>query len=242
MFVDGPYGGIDTEKFFGSDRLVVVAGGSGAGWILPFVEQFLRYLTTTNIPKSSTDEIQEIKQTSNEAQHQRSLPGPRSLRVILATRDAATRTWFHTALNELLSEHKSLGTPSELSIEVHLTGEASQIAHPSHKSALNLNRSTSSSTKEDDIEKHAAEPRTISTSTDATPEEEVCGRPDLPLIIRDEALAARGENVAVFVCGPVGMQDDARNAVAGENLRILRGNKREGGGGMYLHLEHFSWA
>lgn len=245
VFVDGPYGGIDNDKFFGSDRLVVVAGGSGAGWIIPFVEQFLRYLSTTNIPTSSTDEIQEIKQSADESPHHRILPGPRSLRVILATRDAATRTWFHTALNDLLSEYKSLGTPSSLSVEVHLTGEAEQIAHPSPKSASNLNRSGSSSTsareedKDQDIEKLAREPRTISTNN--SPEEEVFGRPDLPLIIRDEAAEAaiEGQSVGVFVCGPVGMQDDARNAVARENLGILR-NPRAGG--MYLHLEHFSWA
>ena len=63
VFVDGPYGGIDNQKFFGSDRLVVVAGGSGAGWMLPFVEQFLRYL--------SLKEMQENKQASGEPPCQR---------------------------------------------------------------------------------------------------------------------------------------------------------------------------
>ena len=41
VMVDGPYGGINNDKFFTSDRLVVIAGGAGAGWMLPFIEQFL---------------------------------------------------------------------------------------------------------------------------------------------------------------------------------------------------------
>ncbi|KEF58902.1 uncharacterized protein A1O9_03745 [Exophiala aquamarina CBS 119918] len=31
-FMDGPYGGIDKQKYFDSDRIIVVAGGSEAGW------------------------------------------------------------------------------------------------------------------------------------------------------------------------------------------------------------------
>ena len=37
------------------------------------------------------------------------------------------------------------------------------------------------------------------------------------------------------------MQQDVRNAVAAENLRIVNGGEK-GAGGVYLHLEHFSWA
>jgi hypothetical protein len=239
VFVDGPYGGIDNQKYFGSDRLVVVAGGSGAGWMLPFVEQFLRYLSLTGIPEPLAEEMQENKQTSDEPPRQRVPRGPRSLRVILSTRDVATRTWFHTALNKMLSDYKSLGTPSDLSVEVHLTGEAERILQPPTKSASGLERSGSSSAGEDVIEKHTGERRKF--DTDDEPKEELRGRPNLPLIIREEAAGARttGQTVGVFVCGPLTMQDDARNAVAKENLSIL---KNPSSGGMYLHLEHFSWA
>jgi ferredoxin-NADP reductase len=239
VFVDGPYGGIDNEKYFGSDRLVVVAGGSGAGWMLPFVEQYLRYLSLMGMQGTMAEDIQDNKQTSDGPLHQQLLPGPRSLRVILATRDLATRTWFHTTLNSLLSDYKSLGTPSDLSVEVHLTGEAERIVRPPTKSASDLERSSSSSSGEVTIEKHAVEPK--KSNSDEVPEEEVCGRPDLPSTIREEAAAgaSTGQRVGVFVCGPLTMQDDVRNAVAKENLNILK-NPRSGG--MYLHLEHFSWA
>ena len=114
----------------------------------------------------------------------------------------------------MLSDYKSLGTPSGLSVEVHLTGEAEPMVQPPTKSASDLEISGSSSAGGDDIEKHTGE--RMNFHTDDEPKEEVRGRPDLPLIIREEAAAARttGETVGVFVCGPLTMQDDARNAVA----------------------------
>ena len=42
VYVDGPYGGVDDRNLDDSDRLLVIAGGSGAGWILPFIEQYIQ--------------------------------------------------------------------------------------------------------------------------------------------------------------------------------------------------------
>jgi len=238
VFVDGPYGGIDNMKYFGSDRLVVAAGGSGAGWMLPFVEQFLRYHSLA-APESSVKELQEDKQTSGAVSRQQSLRGPRTLRIVLATRDVATCTWFHTTINDLLSEYKALSTPSDMMVEVHLTGEAESVAEPPTKSSPKLKRSSSETTGKDPIED--GEGAHSKDSASAVLHSEVRGRPDLPFIIREEVASAKetGESVSVFVCGPLQMQDDARNAVARENFSIL---KNPSAGGVYLHLEHFSWA
>jgi predicted ferric reductase len=43
VLVDGPYGGINLQKYHESDHLVIIAGGSGAGWCLPFIDRFIRY-------------------------------------------------------------------------------------------------------------------------------------------------------------------------------------------------------
>ena len=43
----------------------------------------------------------------------------------------------------------------------------------------------------------------------------------------------------MYVCGPEEMLNDVRNAVARENVGIVRGGR---GGSVYLHSEHFSWA
>ena len=239
VLVDGPYGGIDNQKYSSCDRLIVAAGGSGAGWMLPFVEQFLRYHSLNVVQQPVVEEIIETKQASDEPVRQQILGGPRSLRVILATRDVATRSWFHTTLNNLLLDYKTPGTPSNLSVEVHLTGEAERIVQTSAKSDSGLDRSDSSSLGGVTAENHAGEHSKF--DTDNVAGEEVRGRPDLPSIIREEgaAAASTGQTVGVFLCGPLTMQDDVRNAVAKENLGILK-NPRSGG--MYLHLEHFSWA
>ncbi|KAF7906696.1 hypothetical protein EAF00_000975 [Botryotinia globosa] len=237
VLVDGPYGGIDNQRLIGSDRLVVVAGGSGAGWMLPFVEQFLRSRSSKGVPKPLFDEKEENKQTFDKPLRQRDPRSPRSLRVILSTRDIATRTWFHTTINNMLSDYQSLGT--DMSVEIYLTGEAESIVQSSTGSAPELERSNIISTEKDVIGKHTG----VSRDSDASnePKDEVRGRPDLPLIIREEAAAARttGQIIGVFVCGPLTMQDDVRNAVAKENLSIM---KNPSSGGIYLYSEHFSWA
>jgi len=239
VFVDGPYGGIDNQKFFDSDRLIVVAGGSGGGWVLPFVELFLRHLSSTVHQDHVAEEVQQSIQSPSEPTQPQAQRGPRSLRVILATRDIATRTWFHTALDNLLSDYKSLGTAPDLTVEVHLTGEAEHVAQPPTKGASDLERSGSSSQEEASATKGKENQEKF--ARDDIPEEEALGRPDLPVMIREEAAvaASTGQTVGVFVCGPLEMQNDVRNAVAKENLSILK-NPRSGG--IYLHLEHFSWA
>ncbi|KAF2866942.1 ferric reductase like transmembrane component-domain-containing protein [Massariosphaeria phaeospora] len=116
--IDGPYGGADLQKFRDSDRLLVVAGGSGAGWTLPFIERFAR--------RSSKAATQGVS-------------GPLSLRVILATRDVSSRKWFLRTVGELLAKHSSFG----VHVEVFLTGEAATDADLPEPHGLR--RTTSSS-------------------------------------------------------------------------------------------------
>lgn len=222
--VDGPYGGVDNQKYFNSDRLLVIAGGSGAGWILPMIEQFLLHKSRLGLFASETKQ-------ETFAQGSQQVLGPQSIHVILATRDVETRTWFETTLKELLSEYTNITTTMNFRVEVHLTGEAEGIVGPSS--------SLSTSSADLDTEKTTAR-KPILNVTD-TKDVEIAGRPDLPSIIRDEAGAATiaKQTVGVFACGPLSMQNDIRNAVAEENLKILRDEKL---GDMYLHLEHFSWA
>ncbi|KAL7925673.1 ferric reductase like transmembrane component domain-containing protein [Trichoderma austrokoningii] len=130
LLVDGPYGGINMQRYQHSDHVLVVAGGSGAGWCLPFIER--------------------------------------------------------------------IGSVSD---EKNFKEEGHNI--------------------------HALE-------------REFKGRPQLPQIIQEATrVADAGQSLSVFVCGPTTMQNDVRNAVAKENLKILQGS---GTGAVYLHTEHFSWA
>ncbi|KAK4073240.1 uncharacterized protein Triagg1_5520 [Trichoderma aggressivum f. europaeum] len=237
VLVDGPYGGINLQSYAHSDHLLVIAGGSGAGWTLPFIEQFIRCQgKTVDEERGQAADIDSIarKTKSNE----RSIHGPFTLRVIVAIRDASTRLWYMNTVKKLLSGYRALESVSTIRIQLHLTGEAAQEVDLADKA---LEYPT-------DVNKAAALPENIiaqegrtETAASALFDEQLEGRPQLPLIIQEEASRTSdgGESLAVFVCGPVTMQDDVRNAVAKANLGILKGSRS---GGVYLHSEHFSWA
>lgn len=231
VHVDGPYGGIHLQKCYGSDHLLVIAGGSGAGWCLPFIELFARQRPTPD----DEEKGQSILTDGKEVLHQRKPRGPLSLRVVLATRDSNSRAWFLKTVSELLSKCSATESSSNIRVRVYLTGEAAE--------KVDLPSSVSGD---------PASPKEATSSTDeiaipedgnksAIPGKEFEGRPQLPLIVHEEAakVAEAGQSLSVFVCGPHTMQNDVRNAVAKENLNILKGSKA---GGVYLHSEHFSWA
>jgi NAD(P)H-flavin reductase len=236
VLVDGPYGGINLKNFHDGDHLLVIAGGSGAGWCLPFIERFVRY--------SSMPADEEYGQVVS-SDTKETLPvdgfrginksGPISLRVILATRDIASRTWFLQTVSELLSKCSAADSSSNLRIQVYLTGEAAQKVDLSQKVPDVSTSSRGSASSNDKIE-------VSEKGHDATvPGKEFEGRPQLPHIIQEEVakVAEAGQSLSVFVCGPDTMQNDVRNAVAEENVKILKGSRA---GGVYLHSEHFSWA
>jgi predicted ferric reductase len=224
--VDGPYGGINLQKYRDSDHILVIAGGSGAGWILPFIERFAR--SRLIMGEHSRDEAYSDaeKPSTIETGATCSAPSPKSLRVILATRHTSSRKWFLSSVSSLLAKYPS----SSVHVEVHLTGSAAKEADLPEQS--DAPRSTSSS---DEIEIHTK-------GHDVhVPGKELEGRPQLSLIVQEETLKAAEarESLGVFVCGPETMQNDVRNAVAAENAKILKGSMVDG---VYLHSEHFSWA
>ncbi|XPS92676.1 hypothetical protein M3J09_002059 [Ascochyta lentis] len=228
VLVDGPYGGINLHRFNQADRLLVVAGGSGAGWVLPMIELFCKqqHEKSDVVDEKDLEAGTKALKTKQTQQH-------RSLRIILATRDINSRTWFTNTTKKLLAAHP-LQHSSNFIIEVHLTGSASQNSSLSTQVGDPTNQRTSSSTS-DNIE---ANPKDEHVTTRS---KELSGRPNLPSIIHHEETLAAEENRAlgVYVCGPSSMQNEVRNAVASKNLDILKGSKS---GGVYLHCEHFSWA
>ncbi|KUJ13839.1 uncharacterized protein LY89DRAFT_708955 [Mollisia scopiformis] len=234
VLVDGPYGGINVQRYNESDHLLVIAGGSGAGWCLPFIERFIRHTssslsTDTGHGLTLTDDKEALPMHHTPTQ----AAGPLSLRVILATRDIASRVWFLRAVSDLLSKYPTAAnSSSHIRVQVYLTGSAAEEADLSHSHHPVSSKGSTSSADKIDVPVKGADL--------SVPGKEFEGRPTLPLIIREEAArAGMGEVLNVFVCGPTTMQNDVRNAVAGENLGILRGRRN---GGVYLHSEHFSWA
>lgn len=237
VLLDGPYGGIDTQKFYGSDRIVVIAGGSGAGWSLPFIEQYVRCWYSA--PKTLSSNSSELDSDGNSGSDQeyprvRSHANtPQSLRVILATRDTATRVWFHKAVSDLLSGYAQSQSANDLTVEVFLTGEAEQ-PREIGKGLTELNGLDPSPPLKEKFGVQQSSQSCISGK-------ELPGRPQLPRIIHEEAVkvAETKQSLGIFACGPLTMQNDIRNAVATENLEVFKNPKSTG---VYLHLEHFSWA
>lgn len=242
VLVDGPYGGVNMQKYYDGDHSLVVAGGSGAGWVLPFVERFVKDQasnTTSVDEEKALDIATEGKQSLAVVQRQ---DGPMSLRVILATRDISSRFWFLRTVSELLAKYPTATSTEDINIQVFLTGQATHQVDLSSSKKEDLGKTTSSSGSISSADKIA-----IPTTQDASPEwtnvpgKEFEDRPQLAQIIHEEGskLAQEGRSMGVFVCGPETMQNDVRNAVAAENLQIVKGTKK---GGVYLYSEHFSWA
>ncbi|KAL6153059.1 hypothetical protein ACJQWK_11584 [Exserohilum turcicum] len=240
VIVDGPYGGASSLKLRTADRLLVIAGGSGAGWCLPFLEHFLRSTSSFHDEELGKDEANSHPTSSS--------PGSKytSLRMVLVTRDARSRLWFEQAVQRLLARFPTAHA-SAIEIQVYLTGSGttSETTAPppdfpektgAEPATRPVGAESSSTASDKELETRGASPAANTTSKEYT------GRPALPVLVREEAAKAADaqEILNVYVCGPATMQNDIRNAVAGENLRILGG--AVGTVGVYLHSEHFSWA
>jgi len=224
VLLDGPYGGVQMQRIVTSQRQLMIAGGSGAGWLIPMITAFLR------------------KHRSHEASG--TSRAPPSAKVVLATRDVTTQAWFEETVAELLSIFGLDKVPSALSIELHYTGsQQGEAAAITHDVLEKLG--------EPEVEK-VAEPQhqLVTTRTDSDTSssgpvqaqhvKHVGMRPDLSALIRSEAACfdVDRSRLGIFVCGPLSMQSDVSNACADEQVAILKGAQRE----VYLHMEHFSWA
>jgi NAD(P)H-flavin reductase len=228
VIVDGPYGGIQLQKYRDVDHVLVIAGGSGGGWCLPLIEQFVR--RSGHWQATESKDIPLV-----ESQRELRSSGPVSLRVVLATRDTANRAWFLRAVDELRAKYPSTDSLIDIQIQVYLTGEAAREAHLSNKASEEMPTPIEKNSLQDKISSAEAD------GLDTVTGREFEGRPKLPSIVIEEASKVReGEqSLSVFVCGPTTMHNDVRNAVAAENLNIVKGSRS---GGVYLHSEHFSWA
>jgi NAD(P)H-flavin reductase len=226
VVIDGPYGGASSPRLRDADHLLVLAGGSGAGWCLPFIESFIQSAFTPG------DEDQEHGAPAERRTAYRQSSRHTSLRVVLTTRDTSSRIWFERTVDALLAKYPPSTVSSSIRVQVFLTGQAADQADLTSKTPHQTQSKTSSDEKIIDPEKGLAT---------AVPGSEFDRRPRLPAIVQEETAkaASAGESLNVYVCGPTTMQNDVRNAVASENLNILSGTRT---GSVYLHSEHFEWA
>lgn len=194
VMVDGPYGGINTQSYVNSSHLVVIAGGSGAGWTLPFIEQYIAIHTAERDGDRKGDQPDKYLFSS--------------LRVILASRDVESCNWYRQVVSETLLKYSDRMVPG-LNVQLYRTGGAVQ------ESTLPSNSSLVPGKHESGIEKGTEIPVSF---------DELHGRPDLPGVVKGVANEMTAtESLGVYVCGPDTMQNDVRNTVASLNLDVLRG-------------------
>lgn len=207
------------EKIKQSQHQLVIAGGSGAGWLMPMIIAFLRRL--------------EIESFDTERP---------SMKVVLATRDLATRQWFEEALQTLVDEAGLEKIPEDLAVELYYTGSGESAEAP--KATGQFLRKLNEPEKAPDIvrvlESNASGSDSSLQPPSRTSTKHFDSRPDLKALVQSAAAATSSNSqLGVFVCGPLSMQSDVSTAVAAEQVGICKGASSRD---VYLHMEHFSWA
>ncbi|KAF1812948.1 ferric-chelate reductase [Eremomyces bilateralis CBS 781.70] len=96
VMLEGPFGGIALKSFAQFDRAVIIAGGSGAGFTLPLVEDIL-----------ARQKGRDAKKTL--------------IQVVLAARKPEVREWFVEEIGRL---HERYPGAEALSVAIHLTGDS----------------------------------------------------------------------------------------------------------------------
>lgn len=211
VLLDGPCGGIDMGKIEQSHRQVVIAGGSGAGWILPMITTYLRRL-----------QLVETGDTSRQP----------SMRVLLATRETSTRNWFEEKVGDLLESSGLSKSPPGLDLELYWTGCEDNVE--AHRITGQFLQQSYAPEKAWTTNAHVVEAQSDSaSSSERKPIKSVDlqyrpGRPNLPTIIREEAQSTESDKpLGVFVCGLLSMQNDVANAVADEQIGIMKNGQRK---------------
>ncbi|KAL1626908.1 hypothetical protein SLS54_002446 [Diplodia seriata] len=230
--LDGPYGGVgvgaaassssSSSRLAAFDNVLVVVGGSGAGFSLPVVEDVLRSSSTTT--SSSYGEVVGEKKGGMAAAN---MSGKRAVGVVLATRHGSTGAWYAEEVRTLLRRYGYGGDDDddavEVAVAVHVTGDDDAAGEEAEVESARM----------------AGEDKKVRMGGGG--EDGVVawrqGRPQLQKVVEEYAASAEGKTLAVAVCGPAGMLYDVRNAVAGVQKGVLSG---KGAREVYLHSEHFS--
>lgn len=216
VLMEGPYGGMPERWYEGFDRTLIVAGGSGCGFTLALVEDWIRRkrLLDSGFNKQ--------------------------LEVVLATRDPEMRIWYMEELQRIVKAPylSSLTEIKGLSIrfhETHLTSDP-DVQSPAPNGL-------SSDDEEKNAGKEATEitPRDDASSTTDTlfGIKFFQGRPDVGEAVTRCANQS-GATVGVSVCGPSSMLHDVNKAAADAQRRIASGDKTAAAE-LLLHTESFSY-
>lgn len=107
VLLEGAYGGVHGRPLTDYDRALVVACGSGAGFSLPFVMEWIAAAAR-------------VAQQTSDAK----MVAPKKMTVVIATRDASVVQWYEAAVNEFLHAQMLEMPQGVVEVIVYLTSEA----------------------------------------------------------------------------------------------------------------------
>lgn len=196
VLLDGPYGGFSSRWSEGFDKTIIIAGGSGAGFTLGVIQDWLR-----NAAGSA-----------------------RQLAVVIATRDAEMREWYMVELHRILQEQgvSSLADIPGVSVSIHETTVASSIKAVRSPLAPEL---VSDVEKKLAVEEPTSPSSENTSSISSSGITYSSTRPDLYALVSEYAAQAQA-TVGVVVCGPTTMIHDVSDATADIQRKIIAGDPK----------------
>jgi ferric-chelate reductase len=249
--IGGPYGGSHSDPA-AFDTLLMVSGSTGITFMLSNLLSLAhRAQSTSRLPLRVVEFVWVVKQVCWTSWVSEELSTAVSK---LQEKGIEVKVTIHVTCDENFAGHESEAEAPCCGCDKSLGPCCCIEAVPESSSApesQNPKTSTSSSEKEssekrDTIVTETAISKTSSNRTVRKSNlkgmefaEFVSGRPNLKDTVWDLAEGAEGE-MAVFVCGPLGLSTEVRNVVAAvSDERAV--HKGTGAEGIYLHCEGFCW-
>ncbi|KAF2453184.1 ferric-chelate reductase [Lineolata rhizophorae] len=195
VLLDGPHGGMKIETMAKFDRVLIIAGGSGAGFTLPVVEDILRRYW------NSDGRLEHL---------------PTQVQVVLATRSHEVFEWYRQEIQHVLARYSVKDSGMQLSVAIHVTGrEASRM----ESEPLQEDKSAGINDEEKIV------PVSNTFQRPQVDGDIVCqtGRPDLPRMI-ESASCVKHSTLGIAVCGPAEMLYDVKNAAAKAEALVIKGD------------------
>lgn len=104
VLLEGPYSGMKERSLHTFDHGMIIAGGSGAGFTLPVIENFLRRNFVSGKPIS---------------------PKINQLQIVVAFKTEQYRSWYQEAVQDLLKTWSLTSDTDALNLEIYITGSQS---------------------------------------------------------------------------------------------------------------------
>ncbi|PSS05228.1 ferric reductase NAD binding domain-domain-containing protein [Coniella lustricola] len=235
VLLEGAYGGLHGRPLTEYSRALVIACGSGSGFSLPFVMEWIAATARRNTATNARSDTESKPNTES------STVKPNKMTVVIATRDASTAEWYEAALTEYLETQKLELQPGSIEILLHLTTSADD----SDDSDANSKAASSPIDSEKRGIPHSPSAQSLATSNGTNSHNNkfgikiLHGRPDMARAVRDVTSEQDVASVGIAVCGPTAVLAAVRDEAAAAELRIVK--SAPGPKEVYLYSEMFGW-